>query len=195
MTKLIKLTDAEGKTFRNTQWGVNKTNRIDPDKRRAKLCTNGVFHAYRDLNLAMLIRPLHSSTKNPQIWEAEGDIEVENHFKCGVFELTTVRRVPYPDWYTDLEIRQEVMVRFADLCVEQATAKVTGANLTNTNTNLAIAEARAAASAAKAAITHYRTAASAADAAALAVEACKWVAADIDLVEIARRAVEEVTGL
>ena len=115
---LIKLTDSKGQTQNSTQWGEGQTHSL-PSTPDPQLCSRDVLHAYRSLNLALLLNPIHANISDPQIWEAIGTPMVEDWDKVGCFSLTTTKRLPLPEWYTDLEKRRQVQIRFAILCAEE----------------------------------------------------------------------------
>jgi hypothetical protein len=114
--KLYKLTRPYGQTRDNTQWSEGHTEiKEGPDYR---LCSKTVVHAYRSLNLGLLLNPVHASIRDPLPWECEGTVEVEDYGKVGCSSLTTVKKIPLPDWYTDPHMRRKVQIRFAILCAE-----------------------------------------------------------------------------
>jgi len=121
MVTLYKLTDQEGYTQRKkpgeTQWYSGKTLKlpvcVDP-----QLCSVDVVHAYRNSNLALLLNPLHANIQKPLLWEAEGEIVIEDWGKVGCFVLTTTQRLKLPDWYLDNKKRQCMRIQFAVLCAE-----------------------------------------------------------------------------
>src|SRR5574343_2002173 len=118
--KLYKLTDANDMTrasYSNaTVWGENRTNTVK--KPHAELCTDGVIHAYKNLNLGLLLNPIHANITNFHIWECNGNIEVEDFGKVGCFSLTTNKKINIPDWYEYRETRKKVIVELAILCEE-----------------------------------------------------------------------------
>ena len=119
-TKLYKLTTQEGTTMDNTKWGEGVTYE-KPNRPEYKLCTDQVYHAYTNANLAYLLNPIHAAINNAQCWEAEGDVVVEDWSKVGCIRLTTIKRIAAPDWIgSDRETA--VCVAFAKLCAEAADA-------------------------------------------------------------------------
>jgi hypothetical protein len=114
--KLYKLTDQEGKTFGGTQWGKDITHTVSVIK-NPKLCSKDIIHAYRDINLAFLLNLIHGNFDNPKVWEAEGDICVEDWGKVGCFNLKTVRQIDAPEWIGGKKERF-VRIKFAILCAE-----------------------------------------------------------------------------
>lgn len=118
--KLYKLTDQECTTQRNTVWGPGVTNSIPDNRRVPELCSNGVLHAYTNVNLALLLNPIHAYIKEPKLWIAEGDVVANDQLKVGCYELTTIEQLPLPNWYVDIDSRQRVCIQFAVLCAEAA---------------------------------------------------------------------------
>jgi hypothetical protein len=115
--KLYKLTNKNGCTQGNTQWGIGVTHELKATE-KPRLCTKDVLHAYKNINLALLLNPNHANISNPKIWEAEGEIVVEDYGKVGCFKLTTTKELSCPDWYIDDKKRRRVRVQFAVLCAE-----------------------------------------------------------------------------
>ena len=115
--KLYKLTNKNGCTQGNTQWGIGVTHELKATE-KPRLCTKDVLHAYKNINLALLLNPNHANISNPKIWEAEGEIVVEDYGKVGCFKLTTTKELPCPDWYIDDKKRRRMQVQFAVLCAE-----------------------------------------------------------------------------
>jgi hypothetical protein len=113
--KLYKLTDAEGRTYNNTQWGEGVTHNATGRGRgrgSLKLCSTGFIHAYESPEIAVLFNPIHSDFRDPMLlWEAEGEIALKaDQTKCGCKSLTTLRTIACPVIFT------EQRVRFAILC-------------------------------------------------------------------------------
>lgn len=121
--KLYKLTDEKHQTKNECQWGKDVTHSVEEGSRNAKLCSSGVIHACQNPNLALLLNPMHANISNPVLWEAEGEIVVEDWEKVGCHELTTTRQMDLPGWYTDLGNRKQVMVQFAVFCAESVLAQ------------------------------------------------------------------------
>ena len=114
--KLYKLTDQNGKTKDNTQWGIGVTH----TKKlcgNPQLCSRDVLHAYMDKNLAFLLNPIHAAIGDPQLWECDGEIAVKDFAKCGCFRLTSIRKIKVPQW---VESKYDIKIRtvFAILCAE-----------------------------------------------------------------------------
>ena len=98
-------------TRENCRWKIGETKTL-PVRTNPKLCSADVYHAYRAKNLAPFLNPIHSDIDNPILFEAEGEIVVEEWDKCGTFELTLIKRIEY----TVPTKKQTVL--FAVLCAE-----------------------------------------------------------------------------
>ena len=107
MVNLYKLTDQEGKTYRgSTQWGENITHAVVKRVENPALCSDQVVHAYRNINLGILLNPVFGYYDPFRIWEAEGGVVVEDWGKVGCYSLTTTKELPIPDWYKDTYTRK-----------------------------------------------------------------------------------------
>ena len=115
--KLIKLTDRENKTKNDTKWGVNVTHEF-PETKNPELCSNTVIHAYKSMNQALLMRHVHGINSDFNIWEADGEVVVEDATKVGVFSLTTIQMLQPPEWYKNNTTRNRVQIKFAILCAK-----------------------------------------------------------------------------
>jgi len=91
MIEGYKLTDENGQTHNNTQWGPNITHEAPG---QSYLCTGGWIHYYTDPYLAIFMNPIHADFVNPKLWSAkvEGNIKEET-LKCGCQKLTTIREL------------------------------------------------------------------------------------------------------
>jgi hypothetical protein len=117
MSTLFKLTDGDGKTRNDTQWGPGVSHSGTGE---GELCGPGWIHAYEHPLVAVLMIPIHAHFPNPRLWEAEGEIAIrDGQLKCGCKTLTTVREIPLP------AVTTEMRVRFAILCAKE----VCGADL------------------------------------------------------------------
>jgi hypothetical protein len=105
--KLFKLTDEHDRTFGGCQWGEGVEHMTSG---KGELCGPGWLHAYTDPLVAVLLNPIHANFNNAHLWEADGDVGAEHNLKVGCTRLTTVRRLDMP------EIGVEQRVRFAVLC-------------------------------------------------------------------------------
>jgi len=114
--KLYKLTKRDGTTMNNTQWDVGITHRLGECK-QPELCSRDVLHAYKNINLAFLLNPIHANIHNPKLFEVEGDICVEDYGKVGCFSLDVTRELEIPVWVNSSR-EKKVRVMFAVLCAE-----------------------------------------------------------------------------
>ena len=189
--KLIKLTDKDNQTRNQTQWGVNVTHEL-PETSNPELCSGSVLHAYKSINQALLMWPVHEIDSDFNIWEAEGEVVVEDATKVGVFKLTTNQIVQPPDWYKDKITRKRVQVKFAILCSVTASSILAKKFPNGIRPRKAIEAAENSAAAADAAAAHAAYANRAtADAAARAARAAAR-AAELDLVKLADEAIDYV---
>lgn len=127
--KLFKLTDGHGCTMGQTQWGegVKHSVAVDLAAAEPELCSDTVIHAYRFLELGLLLNPVHANFrldgKGLRVWEAEGDVVVESWNKVGCRELTTIKEIPVPEWYWNISLRQHVLDHLCDSVRKSRTAK------------------------------------------------------------------------
>lgn len=189
--KLYKLTDKNGRTQNNIQWGKKITHSIPLEKQSKNLCTNGLLHAYKDIRLALLLNPIHANIFPFQLWEAKGDnIIAEDWGKVGCYSLTIIRKISLPDWYQDIKIRKRVQILFAILCAEAVLIHYEKFNPTDKRPHKAIHVAKnylnnktaEATLITDAAIEAYKAAEAAADVAVYAAEAAAeaaYAAADV----------------
>jgi hypothetical protein len=190
MITLYKLTDPLSQTYDQTQWGGNVTHEL-PARDIYQLCSDQVLHAYVSPELAVLMDPVQANLLPSAIlWEAEGDVVIDDGTKVGCTRLTTLKQIPIPT------VTLEQRVTFAIRCalhvynepswVVWAQAWLTGANrdadaaraasYAAYAANAAANAARAAADAARAAA--YYDANAEAEAAAYAANAAAYAAAD-----------------
>jgi hypothetical protein len=115
--KLYKLTEQDYTTYHGSmEWGKGITNKVKPCE-NPSMCSSDVIHAYTDLNLALLLNPIHAYINNPRIFEASGKIVISDWDKCGVFKLTTKKEIDAPEWYKS-DKKNDVIIIFAILCAE-----------------------------------------------------------------------------
>jgi len=172
--KLYKLTDQDDRTYNNTQWGEGVKHMASG---KGELCTDGWIHAYTDPLLAVLLNPIHANIQNAHLWEAEGEIGMDDHgLKVGCASLTTIRRIDVP------VVTTEQRVRFSILCTRTVYTETTwtmwaDAWLSGVDRSAAAAwVAGAAAWAAEAAGAATGAAGAAAEAAEATAEAAAWAA-------------------
>ena len=179
----VKLTEADGRTNGNIQWGPGirhearkKKGRLTPED----LCSPYVIHYYSSRYLATLLNPIHANFKRPLAWEfiPEGETCTDG-LKHGSQAGTTTKRIRLPRYSI------EQRVAFGIFCAKttcenaawnnQADAWLSGEDRTAWSARAAAEAARAARAAAEAARAAAWTAATATEAAAWAVA---WTAAE-----------------
>ena len=193
--KLYKLTDANGRTCGDTQWGegITHTATGSPDK---DLCSDGWIHAYEHPLLAVLLNPIGANFADPQMWEAGGEVgKREGQLKCGCRSLKTMKRMDLPV----ISLTQKVA--FGILCAKTVTKDkawekwaddwLSRKDRTEAAARAAARAARAAAQAAEWAARAWARAASEAAWAAWAARAAEAAAPlALDLIVIAQKAME-----
>lgn len=92
---LYKLTDLNGKTCNNTQWGEGVTHRA-PGSHKQEMCSNGWIHAYRDPHLAIIFNPIHANFRPARLWLAKGKIGKQDRLKVACRSLTTIKEIDLP---------------------------------------------------------------------------------------------------
>lgn len=115
MTTLYKLTNQQGKTRGGMSWFEGCINSVEPCN-APRLCSGDVLHAYRNLNLGLLLNPQHADISNPRVWKCDGNVVVEDWGKTGCFDLEVIEELIQPEWYQDTETRNRVVIQFAILC-------------------------------------------------------------------------------
>ncbi len=106
---LYKITDKNGRTMDETQWGENVPHKAT--KRGRALCTNQVVHAYRDPYLAVFHNPIGGNYNEGTMlmWEAKGRVIADDGMKVGCKSLTTLKQIDVPRIST--EQRVEIGIR------------------------------------------------------------------------------------
>ena len=202
MTTIYKLTDKSMQTHNGFQWTLNKTETADG---KGDLCGPGFLHAYTDPLLAVLLNPIHANIDSPRLFRADGTIKKTDHgLKAGCMEMTLLEELPLP------AINSVQRIAFGILCAKEVCKDadwVTWADNWLSGKDRT-AEAARAARAARAAEAEAEAAAEAAEAVwaeTAAAEAAEAVWAEtaaaeaaaeaaeagaIDLITIARKAME-----
>jgi hypothetical protein len=208
-----KLTDEKMQTYNNTQWELQEWKETGG---KGELCSPGWLHYYSDPLLAAFLNPIHAKFAAPRLFQVEvaEDAKVlEDHgLKLGCTKMRLVQELQFP------QVTMEQRVKFGILCalevyddakfVQWAAKWLDGADRSKKAAAWAADAARAAAAwAADAAARADADAAWAADAAARADADAAWAAAwaaaawaaaaaraaevkDIDLIAIAKKAME-----
>jgi Imm-5 like putative immunity protein len=165
--KLFKSTNQDNMTQNETKWGEDTSHSLTPCK-NPRLCTRDVLHAYKNLNLALLLNPIHGNICSPKVWEAEGEVVVEDYGKVGCFSLKTTKEKRLPTWYKDENRRRKVQVQFAILCAEEVLSYFESRNPEDDRPRKAIEAAK----------TYLKTGSAADARAAYAAYAAAYAAAD-----------------
>jgi len=109
---VFKLTDENGQTKGDTQWGKNISHTAKGNSK--ELCSDGFIHYYTHPLLAVLMNPVHADFKSPKLWEAEASGKIINEpFKSGCKTLTTIKKIPLP------EISRVQKIAFGILCAKE----------------------------------------------------------------------------
>ena len=94
---ICKLTDSNDCTCGPTQWGPGVTHETDGS---GELCGPGWLHYYSDPLIAVFHNPIHSDfdLSTAHLWEvaAAGEMKYDNGMKAGCTRLTTLRRIETP---------------------------------------------------------------------------------------------------
>jgi hypothetical protein len=115
--KCWKLTDQNGVTKNDTQWGINASHETSGE---GELCSSGWLHAYEDPILGLLLNPIHANFASPRLWEAEADgkIEKDGQLKFGCTKLTTVKEHRVPEITMEMKIRFAILVAM-EVCKDE----------------------------------------------------------------------------
>ena len=138
--KLYKLTEQDGTTRGNTQWEVGISYTLEKCK-QPEMCSGDVLHAYRNINLAFLLNPIHADIYNPRLFEVEGIICVEDYGKVGCFSLDVTKELEIPAWINS-SYEKKVQVMFAIRCAESVLHVWNGYNKSDTRVIETIEAAR-----------------------------------------------------
>lgn len=106
---LIKVTDPQGQGQGGVQWGPGITHTMLPHQRGRELGKPGLFHAYEDADVGLLLCGMHTTDDaGVAVWQAAGEVIVRDGLglKAGCHTLTTVAQVGLPSWWLDLTWRR-----------------------------------------------------------------------------------------
>src|ERR1035441_3089235 len=119
-----KLTDKNGRTKSNTQWGEGGTHTAIGTSK--VLCSDGWIHWYTSPHIAVLLNPIHANFKAPLIWEGEANGEILcEPLKSGSRVYTTLRLGMLPE----ISLSQRVAFGIlSSLCVNKNKEYVNWAN-------------------------------------------------------------------
>jgi hypothetical protein len=107
-----KLTKQDLTTYKGFQWELGKTVTTDGS---GDLCSSSWLHFYNDPLLAILLNPIHATIKSPRLFEfsAEGTIKKDRGLKFGCTRGTLVREIEVP------AISKTQRSAFGILCAKQ----------------------------------------------------------------------------
>ena len=110
--KAYKLTDENGRTGNDMQWGEGVTHEATGTGQ--ELCSDGWIHFYTDLLVGVFMNPRHAGFENPIAWECKtAGKELHEPLKSGCKKLTTIKQIPIP------HVTPEQRVAFGILCAKQ----------------------------------------------------------------------------
>ena len=90
---------------------MGKTNGIRYVVKAQNYALMGLYMPRATAHIAVIMNPAHANFPNPQLWEAQGIILLDDDgLKCGVKTLTTIKQIPLP------QITTEQRIHFAILC-------------------------------------------------------------------------------
>jgi hypothetical protein len=109
---VYKLTDKDGRSHGDTQWGENVTHE---GTGKGELCGPGYIHWYSDPLLAVMLNPIHGAfdPETMRLWRADNHDSktlTDHGLKGGSVKLTTLHEIPVPT------VTTEQRVKFAILC-------------------------------------------------------------------------------
>ena len=181
MTTIYKLTDQNMRTHNGFQWTLNKEETASGE---GDLCGPGFLHAYTDPLLAILLNPIHAYIKNPRLFKGTGTVsKTDNGLKIGCTKITLTEEMDTP------VVTTIQCIAFGILCAKQVYPSLNW----NTWADNWISGKDRTKKAAEAAIAAAAEAARAEE--AWAAQAAAWAAAraadkKIDLIALAKKAME-----
>lgn len=105
--KLYKLTNENMQTFNGCQWKLGETKETSG---KGELCGPGFLHAYTDPILAVFLNPIHADFKNPRLFEAKGNVrKTDRGLKVGCTKLTLKKELPLPTVTTKQCVRFAIL--------------------------------------------------------------------------------------
>ena len=115
--KLYKLTDENLKTHNGYQWQINKWHIT---KGTGELCSAGWQHFYYSKELALLLNPIHANIANPKLFVAvaAGQFKDDYGLKGGCTKLRIVEELPVVMPTT------EQFIKFGIYCAKAVTADI-----------------------------------------------------------------------
>ena len=190
--QVYKLTDQNLQTHNGYRWQINDWHETDGV---GELCSAGWLHFYYSKELALFLNPIHANIANPKLFiaEAAGQFKDDYGLKGGCTKLRIVEELPV------VMPTNEQSIKFGIYCAKAVTADIAwnkwaDAWLDGSDRSAGSAEAaRSAAWDAEAAWDAARAAAWDAEAAWNAAGAAEYAAQTgkaIDLIAIAKKAIE-----
>jgi hypothetical protein len=93
--------------------------------------------------LAVFLNPIHAAFRKPRLWEAEGEIALNDKgLKVGCVTLTTVREIPLPTVTTEQRVRFGILCAL-EVCSEPSFVKWANAWLDGSDRSARSAESAA----------------------------------------------------
>ena len=180
--QVYKLTDQNLKTRNSYQWQINDWHETDG---AGELCSAGWLHFYYSKELALLLNPIHADIANPKLFiaEAAGQFKDDYGLKGGCTKLRIVEELPVVMPTT------EQFIKFGIYCAKAVTADIAWNKWADAWLDGSDRSARSA-EAAEAARDAAWAAGAAARAAAWAAEYAAQTGKAIDLIAIAKKAME-----
>ena len=179
--QVYKLTDQNLQTHNGYQWQINDWHETDG---AGELCSAGWLHFYYSKELALFLNPMHADIANPKLFvaEAAGQFKDDYGLKGGCTRLRIVEELPV------VMPTNEQCVKFSIYCAKAVITDIAWNKWADAWLDGSDRSARSAEAAAWAAAW-----AAAGAAAGAAVRAAAWAAWDgkaIDLIAIAKKAME-----
>ena len=176
-----KLTDANGQTRGETQWGPGVTHEATGAPGQP-LCSDGYIHYSESPEMAAFMNPVYGNFKDPILWKVEARTELrDGELKSGARKVTTVCVIPLPvittEQRVEIAIRRALQVYTKASFVSWAEKWLSGEDRTAESAERAAMAAERAAMAAETAAMAAERAAMAAMAAAMAAERAAMAAA------------------
>lgn len=97
MKKYYKLTNQKMQTYAGFRWILNEWQEAKGDVSKG-LCSDAWLHCYDSLLLAVLHNPIHVDIKNPRLFEVEvsGEMKNDRGLKRGFRRMRIIKEIPLP---------------------------------------------------------------------------------------------------
>lgn len=117
--KAYKLTNIDGKTKYNTQWGSGIGHTVNFDTPFKPLCSCAWIHFYKDPLLAIFMNPSHAGFNPTRLWECETfGKHLHEPLKSGCKTLTTIKEIPVPE-ISDVQKKAFGILCAKEVCKEE----------------------------------------------------------------------------